>query len=285
MFFDLVTLLRPDCLKLLMAARGMAEPPPGQALHPQCRDALAALRLTPAQRRGLVAEWRAFRERQAELAGAAGAAAAGVAAAAPAAAAGPALQPAAGGQQIQQLGLLETAAAAPAAAASQAAWAPAASLAAQVDQYLRLAGHAGQLAAAADARWASLLAFSDAAWYMLTPLQGARLLAACRPSYPDPIQLARALEEEEAAALAAAAAPAAAAVAAAAESGAEAGASSSSSQPPGASAEEAADGGEAEAGAAPAHSWWRQAAERRGGSAAAPSGQAPSTLLSWTCPA
>lgn len=201
---DLLTLLRPAHLKLLMAARGGASAADGvhtkDALYD---DAVAALRLSPGQRRSMVAEWRAFQARQAELAGAVNAAAAGAAAAAELLP-----QSAAGGEPQEAASPTTAAAAAAAAAAARAAAAaaqhaeaeagPASSLAAQAEQCMLLAQRAGALSAAAEAHWAALLAFHDTAWYMLTPLQGARLLVACRGLYPDPVQLALAVERLEA---------------------------------------------------------------------------------------
>lgn len=224
LFLDLVTLLQPNHFKLLVATRSLA-PQPDEGVHAQWQAVVSTLCLTPAQLRGLRAEWQAFLAIQAQLAGAANAAAAGVAAAAPA----QTPQCATGSQQLPS----------PAAAAA-AVEQPAASMAAQVERYVQLAERVGELAAAADAHWAALLAFSDATWYMLTPLQGARLLAACRPFYPDPIQLVRALLEAE--------------------------------------VEEAGGGEVASTGVA--WSWRRQAAEHQRGSGALRSGMFPSNLLS-----
>ena len=270
LFFDLVTLLRPAHFKLFMAARGVA---PGGSPRAQWGEVVAALRLTPAQRRGLTAEWHAFKARQAELAAAASAAAARVAAAA----AAPVPQCAADGQP---------AGAAPtAAAAAVESAAPPASLMAVVEHYMRLAEGTGELAAAADARWASLLAYSDAAWYRLTPLQGARLLAACRPFYPDPIQIGMALEQAEAEAEAAAEAEAEGEAEAAAAGGSEVPASGS--QPPRTLLEAAQEGGSGDGlAAAEAHCWrlGQPAAAQQGGSGGAPSGQLASILLSGAGP-
>ena len=251
LFLDLVTLLRPNHIKLLMAARSMAPQAAGErGQHADWRDVVAALRLTPAQRRALRGEWQAFQARHSQLASAANAAAAGIATAA-----APASQRA---DDSQHSGLPTSAAAVAAAgtAGLAAGEATAGSMAAHVEPYTRLAESAGELAAAADAHWAALLTFSDEAWYSLTPLQGARLLVACRPFYPDPIQLCMALQEEEA-------------------EGAGRG-EIGPAQLGGAEAEEAGGGG---IEAAAAWGWVRQAAERRDGSGALPAGLPPSSLL------
>ncbi len=206
LFMDLLTLLRPAHLKLLMAARGGAPAAAegGCAQQALYDEAVAALRLSPGQRRSMVAEWRAFQARQAELAGAVNAAAAGAAAAAelpPQSAADDEPQEAASpttAAAAAAAAAAARAAAGAAAAAQEAEAGPASSLAAQAEQCMLLAQRAGALSAAAEAHWAALLAFHDTAWYMLTPLQGARLLVACRGLYPDPVQLALAVERLEA---------------------------------------------------------------------------------------
>lgn len=236
-----------------MSERAMAAGGDAQA---RLRQAVASLRLSSGQRRGFLAEWRAFQARQAELASAANAAVAGVAAAA-----APAGLPAADGQP--------PAAAAAAAVAQAAEAAPVYSFAAHAERCMRLAERAGQLAAAADAHAAALLAFSDATWYILTPMQGARLLVACGESYPDPIQLALAVE------------------AAGAEAADSAESNGSSSRPPHALLEAAAEGDgsacearQAECDAAAAVQSWRQQAAKQGSSCATSPGQLQASLLS-----
>lgn len=255
LFFDLLTLLRPDYLEMFISERAMTAGGDAQA---RLRQAVASLRLSPGQRRGFLAEWRAFQARQAELASAANAAVAGVAAAA-----APAGLPTADGQPPA------AAAAAAPPAADEAEAAPVYSFAAHAERCMRLAERAGQLAAAADAHAAALLAFSDATWYILTPMQGARLLVACGESYPDPIQLALAVE------------------AAGAEAADSTESEGSSSRPPHALLEAAAEGDgsacdarQAECDAAAAYQSWRQQAAKQGSSCATSPGQLQASLLS-----
>ena len=261
LFMDLLCLLRPDYLSQLIAVRGVAPLADGGDVQAFYRQAAASLRLTPGQRRGLLAEWRSFQARQAELASAVSAAASGAAGAAGTAAGQP--QGAANGLPDEFAAPAPAVGAAAAAAARGAEAGLASSMAAQAEQCMLLVQRAGALAAAAEAHWAALLAFHDTAWYMLTPLQGARLAVACRGSYPDPIQLVVAVEQLEA------------------EAAGRAQLEASCSQPPQLqlqAAEEGQDGGESEAAAA-IRAWQDQAAKQLSGDGDAPGGQFSAALL------
>eukprot|EP00887_Chlorella_sp_A99_P000414 scaffold13.g414.t1 len=181
--FDCMMLVNPVNIKRLFA-RTLPPPAEGQPpIHDHWRSVAASITLTDAQRHILRQEFRSFRRRHAQLAATCNGALLGVRAAAAAAAAGPGAAAAAA-----------EAAAAPG-SPSFAAARNGGTMAGMVDRYVQLVEQAGQLSAAADEAWVNLLAFSDAAFLSLSPLQAARLLATSRPHFPDSVQLVQAVLE------------------------------------------------------------------------------------------